>query len=147
MPEIVLCNIVIAALNKNVNYHILSMSLDGKDAGTIKLEELCNKIVRFYNDTNKGWGLNPTADELGSGKRNGASKDSLQHQTKKLEKQLNSMQARMNQFQGKPGGANGSIFSRQKRKSPSAGGGGNPGGSKRAKGSCDFCGKPWPSCS
>ena len=117
IPDAVQCKIVIAALNKNLNYHILSASLelDSNDAGTIKLEDLCNKIARFYNDTHKGWGFNVTAEEHGFGKRNGATRESLQQQNKKLEQKVNSMQARMNQIQGKPGGANGSIFSRQKR--------------------------------
>jgi hypothetical protein len=36
------------------------MSLDGKDAGTMHIEELCNSIIRFYTDTQTGWGFNST---------------------------------------------------------------------------------------
>jgi hypothetical protein len=47
LPEIVQCNILVAALNKNANSRNLSISPDGKDAGTIKIEELCNRIIRL----------------------------------------------------------------------------------------------------
>jgi len=70
LSEIVQCNIIVAALNKIANYQNLPISLNGKDAGTIKIEELCNTNIRFYSNTHEGWGVNPTAEELNSGGKN-----------------------------------------------------------------------------
>ena len=151
LSDIVLCNIIVAALNKNSNYQNLSISLDGRDAGTLKIEELCNSIIRFWSDTHINWGFNLTAEELNSGKKKAES-------LRQLRKQVNSMQADMSKSRVKPNGANANMFAWPKRKFSAGGRGGFAGGrgggaggagggdklfdSKKAKSACVFCGKP-----
>lgn len=119
---------ILKALNENIHYHPLSQTLESKDSGSIKCEELISRIVRFYNDTHKGWGFDMTAAERGSKHKNSATKQSIENKHKKLLKKVNSMQEQIQKLTSKNG------FKRKFNGSQNS-------DNKKAKKPCVICGK------
>ena len=123
---------ILRALNENIHYHPLSQSLESKDSGSIKVEELIARIVRFYNDTHKGWGFDMTPAERGSKHKNSATKEQVGSKQKKMEKQINSMQAQIQKLSGnKPPWAKRKFNGKQSQKDTD----------KKPKQLCVICGK------
>ena len=131
-------NTIFSALQNNIHYHVLSATLDSLPHAEHTVENLTVRIVKFYQDSHKGWGFDQTAKERGGKFRELSTKVT---ETQKLKAQLNSMQQQMQKMQ-----QNNGFKSKFKRKAASVGGAsgsGSAGGnkSKKLKRDCAICGK------